>query len=60
VQNFGQLKDSAEISRREKAWWDFILGLEKRFGKPAGALSAEEFRAELDASLELEAFAPKS
>ena len=59
VQDFGQLKDAAEISRREKVWWDFILGLEETFGKPAGALSSEEFQAALSSSLDLDTFGPK-
>jgi hypothetical protein len=60
VQNFGQLKDPKEISRRERVWWDFVLGLEERFAKPAGALTSEEFRAALESSLDTEAFALKT
>jgi nucleoside-diphosphate-sugar epimerase len=60
VQNFGQLKDSQEISRREKVWWDFVLGLEERFAKPVGALTSAEFSAVLDSSLDTEAFELKT
>ncbi len=60
VQNFGQLKDPVEISRREKVWWDFVLGLEARFAKPAGALTSEEFRTALESSLDTEAFVLKT
>jgi len=60
VQEFGKLKDAAEISRREKVWWDFVLGLEDRLGKPVGSLSAEEFRSELDSALDTKAFVLKT
>ncbi len=56
VQNFGQIRDLDEISRRERVWWDFICDLEKSAGKPAAALSAEEFRAALKEGLDLKKF----
>ncbi len=56
VQNFGQVRDLDEISRREKVWWDFCLGLEEKTGAPAGALSAEEFRQAIAEGLDLESF----
>ncbi len=59
VQDFGQLKDSEEISRREKVWWDFVVGLEQRLAQPAGALTSAEFRAALESNLDTEAFALK-
>ncbi|MCP4204801.1 MAG: NAD-dependent epimerase/dehydratase family protein [bacterium] len=59
VQNFGQLKDSEEISRREKVWWDFVVGLEQRLAKPAGALTGADFRAALESNLDTEAFVLK-
>lgn len=60
VQNFGRIKDPVELSQREKVWWDFVLGLEQRFAKPAGALSSEEFRTALEASLDTKAFVLKN
>ena len=59
VQDFGQVRDLDEISRREKAWWDFITDLEKDIEGPAGGLSAEEFRQALDERFDLETFASK-
>lgn len=56
VQDFGQVRDPGEISRREKVWWDFCLALEAETGGPAGALSAEAFRQALAARLDLETF----
>ncbi len=60
VQNFGQVRDLDEISRREKIWWDFCLDLEQKTGGPAGALSAEDFRQAVDEGLDLESFAPRT
>ncbi len=60
VQDFGQLKDSDEISRREKVWWDFVLGLEERHGRPAGVLTSAEFNEALEAALDTEAFVLKT
>jgi nucleoside-diphosphate-sugar epimerase len=56
VNNFGQVKDSAEVSRREKVWRDFIVRTQERYGKPIGALTAAEFRDALEKSLDLETF----
>lgn len=56
VQNFGQVRDLDEISRREKVWWDFCLDLEERTGSPVGAMSAEDFRRAVDEDLDLETF----
>ncbi len=56
VQDFGQVRDPGEISRREKVWWDFCLALEAETGGPVGALSAEAFRQALAARLDLETF----
>ncbi len=56
VQNFGQVRDLDEISRREKVWWDFCMDLEQRTGAPVGAMSAEEFRAAVEQGLDLESF----
>ncbi|MEM7481208.1 MAG: SDR family oxidoreductase [Acidobacteriota bacterium] len=56
VQNYGQVRDADEISRREKVWWDFILELEEETGRPAGAMSAEEFRTAVEERLDLATF----
>ncbi len=59
VQNFGQIGDLDEISKREKVWWDFITGLEERSGSPVGEMPAERFQEALEASLDVERFALK-
>lgn len=56
VQNYGQVKDLNEISRREKVWWELVLDVEEEAGQPAGAVTAEEFRAALAKKLDLERF----
>ena len=56
VQNFGQIKDLDEISRREKIWSELISGIDQSTGEPAGALSAAAFRKMLGAELDLESF----
>ncbi len=56
VQNFGQIRDPLEISRRERIWWSFIQDLEQRHGKPAGAIPSDEFLTELEKALDTEAF----
>ncbi|MFQ5526479.1 MAG: SDR family oxidoreductase [Thermoanaerobaculia bacterium] len=60
VQDFGQLKDASEISRREKIWWDLMLEAEQRFDRPAGALSTAEFRSFVADTLDPEQFEPRS
>ncbi|MEM7349987.1 MAG: SDR family oxidoreductase [Acidobacteriota bacterium] len=56
VQNFGQVRDADEISRREKIWWDFCMDLEQQTGGTVGAMSAEEFSQAVEEGLDLEAF----
>jgi nucleoside-diphosphate-sugar epimerase len=56
VQNFGKIWDLDEISRREKVWWDFIVDLENFAGRPAGGMSAVEFRDALKMGLDLAKF----
>lgn len=56
VQNYGQVKDLGEISRRERAWWELVHQLEAATGQPVGAMAAEDFRRELAARLDLESF----
>ena len=56
VQNFGQLKDPDEISRREKIWWDLMLEIEREFDQPAGALSGTQFRSHVETSLDPDSF----
>lgn len=59
VQDYGQVKDLDEISRREKVWWDFIRELEDDTGETVGAMSADDFRERLAARLDLESFTLK-
>jgi nucleoside-diphosphate-sugar epimerase len=56
VQHYGEVRDLDEISRREKAWWQLALALERETGKPVGALSAEDFRRALHERLDVETF----
>jgi nucleoside-diphosphate-sugar epimerase len=56
VQDFGKVKDLQEISRREKIWQDFILDLQSRHRVPAGALSAPQFRRDLDSKIDTRSF----
>lgn len=53
VHEFGKVKDAAEISRRERAWRDFVHALERKTGRPAGALEAEQFQQAVVAGLDL-------
>jgi hypothetical protein len=59
VQNFGQVRDADEISRREKVWWEFIHDLEERTGRPAGAIPPAVFRRTVSKRLDLDEFVPK-
>ena len=59
VQNFGKLWDLDEISRREKVWWEFVQDLEKLAGRPAGAMSAVDFRDALKLGLDVTSFKRK-
>jgi hypothetical protein len=59
VQNFGKLWDLDEISRREKVWWEFIEDLEKLAGRPAGGMTAVEFRDALRLGLDTTSFERK-
>ncbi len=60
VQNFGQIWDLDEISRREKVWWDLMLELEEKIGEPVGSMEAEDFGQAVADALDLEAFERKS
>lgn len=51
IQDFGKIRDLDEISRRERIWLGFIEDLERLSGRPAGALSAEDFRRGLELGL---------
>ncbi len=59
VNDFGQVRDEMEISRRERIWRDFIHAMEKRVGKPVGEIVPEEFVKELEASINLATFEPR-
>jgi nucleoside-diphosphate-sugar epimerase len=57
VQDFGQVRDLDEVSRREKVWSEFIEALAERSGAPVGAMAPAEFRAAVEAGLDLRRFA---
>lgn len=54
VQEFGKVRDAAEISRRERAWRDFVHALERRIGGAVGALEPERFQQAVAEGLDLE------
>jgi len=56
VQEFGKVRDPDEISRRERAWWDFMLGLEDEMGMPVGAIPADKFHAMMADRLDTDSF----
>ncbi len=56
VQNFGQIKDDDEISRRERIWMRFVLALEQKASKEAGAIAPSEFQNAVFAGLDLSDF----
>ena len=60
VQDFGQVRDLDEISRREKIWWDFCMDLEQSTGASVGAMSAEAFQGAVAEQLDLESFERRS
>ncbi len=59
VQNFGQIWDADEISRREKIWWDLMAEIAEKSGSPAGAMEAEEFHAIVAEEINLDGFERK-
>ena len=56
VQNYGQVREADEISRREFVWWEVIVELEERTGGPVGAMPAVDFRSAVEAAIDLESF----
>jgi hypothetical protein len=60
VQNFGQIWDLDEISRREKIWWDLIMQLEGTLDAPVGSMPAEDFQRAIDEELDLNVFERKA
>ncbi len=60
VQEFGQVKDLDEISRREKAWLRFIDRLEESTGQPVASLPAAAFQQAIERDLDIESFELKS
>ena len=56
VQEFGKVRDLDEISRRERTWWDFMLGLEEETGMPVGAIPADKFHAMMAERLDADSF----
>jgi nucleoside-diphosphate-sugar epimerase len=60
VQNFGQIKDAREISRRERIWREIMFEIEEKHGQPAGALTGFVFRAHVEEVLDSETFVRRS
>ncbi len=56
VQDFGQVRDLDEISRRERIWHDFLAELREATGQEPGALAAADFQKRLNEAIELKAF----
>jgi len=56
VLEFGQVRDPAEIARRERLWRQLVLELEARCGGPAGAMPATAFRHGVERELDLATF----
>jgi nucleoside-diphosphate-sugar epimerase len=56
VQDFGKVRDLDEMSRREREWLDFIVDLEENLDRPAGDLTADEFRSALKERFGAEGF----
>jgi len=56
VQNFGRVRDLGEVARRERLWRDAIEAMEFETGRQAGSLSAAEFRRNLEARIDTQAF----
>jgi nucleoside-diphosphate-sugar epimerase len=56
VYHFGRLRDADEVARRERVWRDAIEAIEFESGRQAGSLSAREFRREIEARVETQAF----
>lgn len=58
VQQFGQVRDLDEISRREKDWLDFIEELENTHDQTVGSLSPKKFHYALKKHFNLETMEP--
>jgi len=56
VQNFGQIWDLDEMSRREKVWLEFIEEVEIEWGGPAGSIPAADFQRLVARKLDLDGF----
>ena len=56
VQEFGQVRDASEVSRRERVWAKLIARVETDVGVSAGSLSARQFRGALSRHLDVEHF----
>lgn len=56
VQNFGQVRDLDEVSRREKIWLDLIDVLEKETGGTVGKMSSQDFRIALEKRVNIDGF----
>ena len=56
VQEFGRVRDPAEIARRERLWEQVIDEIEFGTGRAAASLSAREFRPLIEARIDLARF----
>ncbi len=59
VQDFGQVRDEMEVSRRERVWRDFVIALEERTDKRAGDVPPAEFDAAAREAIDLPTFKPR-
>jgi hypothetical protein len=59
VQDFGQIKDEDEISRRERIWTEFVVALEVEASIEAGAMPPADFQKAVFATFDLEDFTRK-
>jgi nucleoside-diphosphate-sugar epimerase len=59
VQQFGEVRDLGEISRREQIWEQFISDLAQETGQVVATLPAEQFHAAVERYLDVEKFVRK-
>jgi hypothetical protein len=58
VLRFGEVKDPAEVARRERVWAEALDRIELEAGRPAALIPPGEFARALAAQLDLEHFEP--
>lgn len=60
VQDFGNVRDPLDLSRREKLWLEFIDELEAETGKPVHEMHSKEFYQRFCAAFDRDSFTRKS